>query len=258
MFQETASVISNHEVMPGVHLVWAESPEIAAGVRPGQFVMISCDSGNERLLRRPVSVHQVNTRSVAFLFARVGAGTEWLARRKAGEKIDLFGPAGNGFTINPASRNLLLVAGGMGIAPLCFLAREALKKGLSVKLLAGARTACQICPGPLLPEGCHIITATEDGTAGKQGLVTSLLPEYSNWADQVFICGPVPLYRAVMKQYRQLFKDKPVQVSLELRMGCGAGFCYACTIRTRQGLKQVCKDGPVFDIDDIDWESPGL
>jgi dihydroorotate dehydrogenase electron transfer subunit len=252
--QELAPVLSVREVMTGVHLLQVESSGIASSSQPGQFVMIGCDSGYGRLLRRPISVHRVEGNTLSFLFAVVGTGTEWLAQRQPGEKIDLLGPVGNGFSIYPKSRNLLMVAGGMGIAPFCFLAQEALKKNCTVKLVAGAKTACQICPREYLPTGIEVIAATEDGTAGEKGLVTAILPKYSEWADQVFACGPVPMYRAMAGQYDAVFKDKPFQVSLEVRMGCGMGFCYACTINTRQGLKQACKDGPVFNMEDVVWE----
>jgi dihydroorotate dehydrogenase electron transfer subunit len=254
LYQELAPIISNHEVMPGVYLIWIDSPDIAASARPGQFVMITCDRGQARLLRRPISIHQVGARSLAILFSAVGAGTEWLAQRRADEKIDLLGPLGYGFSIGSKSRNLLMVAGGMGIAPMGFLAQEALKKDRKVRILAGARTACQICPEQLLPEGSEIIPITEDGTAGETGLVTDLLTQHFPWADEVFICGPLPMFKAVVNSFGKILKNKPVQVSLELRMGCGLGFCYACTINTRNGLRQVCKDGPVFNMEDVIWE----
>jgi len=133
--QGSAPVISNTEVMPGVYLVWLEFPQIATEAQPGQFVMVRC--GQETLLRRPLSIHQLaEATKLAFLFTVVGKGTHWLSQRQAGDNIDLLGPLGRGFSIHPASRNLLLVAGGIGIAPLCFLAQEALKQGCSVRLLA--------------------------------------------------------------------------------------------------------------------------
>jgi dihydroorotate dehydrogenase electron transfer subunit len=125
-----------------------------------------------------------------------------------------------------------------------------------VKLLVGARTACQICPESLIPEGCDIIPITEDGTAGEVGMVTDFISRYAGWADRVFVCGPLPMFKAIANPAKEPFfslKDKPVQVSLEVRMGCGMGFCYACTIKTKQGLKQVCKDGPVFEMNDVVW-----
>ena len=96
-----------------------------------------------------------------------------------------------------------------------------------------------------------MITTTEDGSNGETGMVTDLLPKYTRLADQAFVCGPLPMYKTILKQAH--FSDKPVQVSLEMRMGCGLGFCYACTIKTRKGLKQVCKDGPIFNLQDIIW-----
>jgi len=122
-------------------------------------------------------------------------------------------------------------------------------------LLLGASTAAQLYPTHLLPPKIKLITTTEDGSAGKKGLVTDLLPEYVDGADQVFACGPMPMYRDMALKNQELKPDgKPVQISLEVRMGCGLGVCYGCTIKTKNGLKQVCKDGPVFDLDDILWD----
>ncbi|GAH57413.1 unnamed protein product, partial [marine sediment metagenome] len=168
-----------------------------------------------------------------------------------GDNIDLLGPLGNGFLIRPTSHKLLLLAGGIGIAPLRFLVDKAVKQGLSVTLLCGTPTAHRY-PANLLPTGIELVTATEDGSVGRKGLITDLLPDFVDWADQTFACGPLPMYKA-MVQMPEL-KDKPVQVSLEVRMGCGRGVCYGCTLKTRGGLKQVCADGPVFDLDDILWD----
>jgi dihydroorotate dehydrogenase electron transfer subunit len=237
--------------MPGVYLIWLESPGIASLAQPGQFVMVGC--GPESLLRRPLSVHRTSedkTR-LALMFAVVGKGTNWLARRQAGDKVDLLGPLGNGFTIQPTTRNVLLIAGGIGIAPLCFLAQEAKKKSGSVALLLGAATSAQLCPDKLLPDDTECITATEDGTAGRKGMITECLPELSGRADQVFACGPTAMYRELVSG--GLLRTKPVQISLEVRMACGLGVCYGCAVKTKKGLKQVCQDGPVFELDDILW-----
>lgn len=217
--------------------------------------MVHCGGGCT--LARPLSIHAVNGETIALYFNVLedGKGTQWLAQRKVDDRISLYGPLGNGFRINGDSFNLLLVAGGIGIAPLRFLAQEALRGGRAVTLLMGAGTASQLYPRNLLPSGIIEIAETiEDGSAGKKGMVTSLLPDYIGWADEVFACGPVPMYRAMAITYRHFLKDKPVQVSLEVRMGCGLGFCYACTVKTTGGLKQVCKDGPVFNLDEIVWD----
>jgi len=250
MRQVIAPVISNIEVIPRTHFVWLDCPPIATEAKPGQFVMVRC--GEDCFLPRPLSVHRVDGGKLALLFEIVGKGTEWLAQRKKGDKLDIFGPLGNGFTISADAHNLLLVAGGIGIAPLVFLADGALKKGLAGRLLLGASTASQLYPQDLLPAGIELIATTEDGSAGTRGMITDLLYKYIDWADQLFACGPVGMYRTMAKMPE--LKNKPVQVSLEVVMGCGMGVCYGCTIKTRKGLKQVCKDGPVFDLKDIIWE----
>lgn len=251
--QVTSSVIASGEVMPGTYLIWLDSPQIAPVSQPGQFVMVRCGEGT--LLRRPISIHRLADGSkLALLFDVVGKGTQWLSQRKAGDSLDLLGPMGNGYTILPSSRNLLLLAGGIGIAPLTFLAQRAISQGCSVKLLMGAVTASQLCPRGLIPLEADLVCATDDGTFGKKGFITDLLPDSIDWADQVFACGPAPMYHTLVAQYQQLLGIKPAQISLEMRMGCGIGICYSCTIITQSGLKQVCKDGPVFELNGILWD----
>ena len=252
MKQELAPVVSNNEIMPGVYLIWLDSPQIVSTAQPGQFIMVRC--GQQCLLRRPLSIHQVIDEKLALLFEVVGKGTKWLSQRQASDNVDLLGPLGNNYSIHPTSHNLLLVAGGIGIAPLCFLAQEAINQGRSVTLLLGAPTTTQLYPRHLLPGEVELITATEDGTTGKKGMITDLLPDFVDWADQIFACGPNSMYQAIANQNQQLLKSKPVQISLEVRMGCGLGVCYGCTVKTKSGLKQVCQDGPIFDLDDILWD----
>ena len=263
MKQTLAPITFNSEVMPGMHLVRLESPAIAADARPGQFVMVRC--GQDTLLRRPLSVHQVDGDNIALLFTIVGKGTRWLSQRKEGDSVDIFGPLGNGFFVHPHSKNLLLVAGGIGIAPLRFLADVAVRQKRKVTLIMGASSAAYLLPistpqrlfnEGVLPFDIHVINATEDGSEGFKGAVTDLISAYINHGDQIFACGPAGMYRT-MAQMPEL-KDKAVQISLEIMMGCGVGVCYGCTIKTRNGLKQVCKDGPVFDLEDIIWERLSL
>ena len=252
MKQVQAQILSNSEVIPGVYLLWTQAPEIAASSQPGQFVMVRCGEGYDLLLRRPLSINRVSDdgSKLAFLFAMVGRGTGWLAERKEGEVIDLIGPLGRGFTAHPDSTKLLLIAGGVGIAPLVYLADKALAAGCSVKFVLGAETASQMHPRNLLPRDAEPSIATADGSLGEKGLVTDLLPRFIDWADQVFACGPIPMYRTMAA----MELAKPVQVLLEQMMGCGFGACFGCRIETRQGMKFVCKDGPVFELRDVIWE----
>ena len=268
MRQVIAKVKSNEDVLPatrhrsgrkisGVHLTFLDCPEIAQEARPGQFVMVSCSE--ECVLPRPFSIHQVIRDSIALYFNvwEDGKGTPWLAQRKAGDEVGVFGPLGNTYSIRPESHKLLLVAGGIGLASLRFLADEAVKQGLEVTLLCGTPTRHQY-PEERLPPEIELVRVTEDGSIGTKGLATDLLPDFIGRADQVFACGPTAMYRE-MANMRQL-KQKPVQISLEARMGCGRGVCYSCTVRTKKGLKQVCRDGPVFTLDEIIWDelSPKL
>ncbi|MFH1775101.1 MAG: dihydroorotate dehydrogenase electron transfer subunit [Chloroflexota bacterium] len=241
------------------HLIWLENcAPIAAEAHPGQFIMAGC--GDECVLRRPFSIHRVdNEGNLALLFSVLadGKGTNWLAQRKPGDNIDLLGPLGNGYSLYPKSRHLL-VAGGIGIAPLYFLAQEGLRKECSVILLFGTKKPDLLnrllTKNPLPPE-IKVATTSEEDTADNKGRVTDLLtPELADWADHILVSGPMPMYRDMYAQRETLLKSKPVQVSLEGIMGCGYGVCYGCTVKTRSGLKQVCSDGPVFDIEDILWD----
>lgn len=266
MKQISAKVIDIHQILPRLpriqgrtilssQIIRLRCPDIAQESQPGQFIMVRC--GEEYILPRPFSIHQLDNKGNMALFFAVledGKGTGWLSQRDISDTVELFGPLGNGFSINPDSQNLLLVAGGIGIAPLYFLAQEALNQGYSVTLLLGASNASQLYPRHLLPSKAKLITTTEDGTNGQKGMVTELLPDFIGWADQVFACGPATMYRDMANKYHPLLKDKSVQVSLEMRMGCGLGVCYGCTVKTKNGLKQVCRDGPVFDLDDVIWD----
>lgn len=247
MILESAKVTANSEPMTGARLLWLEATQIAHQAQPGQFVMVRCGKKGEYQLRRPLSIHQWEDDKIALLFQVVGGGTLWLSQRTTGDEIDLLGPLGNGFSIHPESKKLLMIAGGIGIAPLRFLADEAVKKDLSVTLLYGTPTAAQLYPH--LPKA-ELVTATEDGSAGKNGMITDLLPDFTKEADQICACGPLAMYKTMAR----MTELKNVQISLEVRMGCGLGVCYGCTVKTRKGLRQVCKDGPIFELNDILWE----
>jgi dihydroorotate dehydrogenase electron transfer subunit len=123
--------------------------------------------------------------------------------------------------------------------------------GRTVTVLLGAGKATQLCPGSQLPTGISIVKGTEDGSEGRKGLVTQIVSDFVGQADQVFACGPAAMYKAMTKL--DCLRGKSVQVSLEERMACGVGACYGCTVKTRMGLRQVCQDGPVFDLADIVW-----
>ena len=251
MKQLTTQIISNTELMPRVHLIWLQAPEIAATAQPGQFVMVRCGHSHDLLLRRPFSIHRtVDGEQIAILFNVLGRGTEWLAQCHEGDYLDILGPLGKGFSLKPFSHNLLLVAGGIGIAPLVFLTEKGLSEGCSITMLLGASNSSLLYPRSMLSSSINLVTVTEDGSEGRKGMVTELIADFIDQADQIFACGPSAMYESIAAQN---IRRKIIQISLEERMGCGLGACYSCTIKTRLGLMQVCRDGPVFDLDDILW-----
>ncbi len=253
MKKAISQVLSNEEIMPDIYLMWLESPEIAQQAQAGQFVMVAC--GEDTILRRPISVHSVDSDKMALLYAVVGKGTERLTHLKKGNSLDILGPLGNGFKVSSETKSFLLVAGGIGIAPLRFLAEKVRQSCRQIIILHGAATEKKLFPKELFPLEVSLIIATEDGTAGHKGLITELIPTFATTADEIFACGPMPMLRYMAENQKSLrLADKPVSVSVEMRMGCGLGVCYGCTIRTRSELKQVCKDGPVFNLNEVIWD----
>jgi dihydroorotate dehydrogenase electron transfer subunit len=258
--QLKATVRSNQAISSfsgaGYFLVRVHAAEIAAESNPGQFCMLKC--GADSLLRRPLSIHAARpSGEIDFLYENKGKGTHWLSRLAVGAELDIIGPLGNGFDIDEKANNILLVAGGIGIAPLLFLAEKALGLGKSVTLLQGARCREGLYRDDLLPSGIQKVTAVErpENSDGLPlGKVTDFLPAQINSADQVFACGPQSMLEAISNYMDNIAVTKPVQVSLEVRMGCGLGTCYGCSIKTKQGMRRVCKEGPVFNIKDIIWQ----
>jgi len=193
----------------------------------------------------------------AILYEILGLGTQWLSQRRPGDSIFVYGPLGRGYAVRRSAGNLLLVAGGIGVAPLVWLAEEQVAIGRKVTLIQGARSASSLFPAHLLPPEVEVVVATDDGSAGHRGLVTDLVSEYLSWADQVFACGPKAMSRALADLMRRFEGEgarrrrKPVQVLLEEVMPCGTGICYGCAVMTQRGVRLVCKDGPRFELRDV-------
>ena len=256
MNREDCEVVSNIELMPGIYLMWLQAPEIARRAHAGQFVMVDC--GTEQTLRRPISIHSIEHDRFALLYAVVGKGTAQLTHLQNGSKLDVLGPMGHGFQVSPmpaGTLSYLIIAGGIGIAPLRFLVEKVKPWCRQIIVLQGAATASKLYPKALLPKEISLTAATDDGSAGHKGFVTDLIPSFATTADVIVACGPMPMLKYLAEnQTRLKLTGKPVSISLEMRMACGLGVCYGCTIRTKIGLKQVCKDGPVFDLNEVIWD----
>jgi dihydroorotate dehydrogenase electron transfer subunit len=252
---ETARVVSQDEVYDDTYLMWLSCPPVARGAASGRFLMIHCGSGRDPLLARPMSFHRFRDvggeKQFAILYNVRGRGTALLAGKRTEDPLPMFGPLGKGYILRPQTQNVLLVAGGLGVAAVISLADDAIKAGKSVMLIQGARSASKLMPPEMLPPEVEAISATDDGSTGHHGYVTDLLPQYLPWADQVFACGPNPMFASMVDVVRQARSRKPVQALMEERMGCGTGVCYGCAVFTRRGVRLVCKDGPRFEVREV-------
>lgn len=224
---------------------------------PGQFVHVKCGEG--LLLRRPISVCSCQEDSPSDLLSVVfevrGEGTQWLAERTVGEELDVLGMAGNGFKAVPGGR-YLLVGGGIGIPPMLGCAQY-VGKGNTTAVLGGRSKEKIILQEQFNDECAKVLIATDDGSLGHHGFVDALVRqelEQDKGYDAVLACGPKPMLRTVAKVAEEL--GVPCQVSMEERMGCGIGACLVCACDMNDGSrKHVCKDGPVFDSKEVDWNA---
>jgi dihydroorotate dehydrogenase electron transfer subunit len=261
MFEQNAKIIFNKRLAPETFLMAMESPEIVAEARPGQFVMIRVTSGNDPLLRRPFSICGIRGDDLfLILYKVVGRGTALLSKAKGGEKLAVLGPLGSGFDLPKRNANAVLVAGGIGIAPLIFLA-QAMDTGKTA-FLTGYRSKNEILPlEPFGLDAMETLISTDDGTAGHHGVVTELLENHlaglSEDPELIFSCGPLPMLKHVTGVTCR--RNIPCQVSLETNMACGLGACQGCAVRASSGETRtyfhVCQDGPVFDVEKLDWKT---
>lgn len=256
-FQEKSTVKNREELTPEVIRLTLRAPRISAAALPGQFVMVRVGEGLDPLLRRPFSIHRVHADStLSLLFKVVGKGTRLLAGISPGATVNLIGPLGKGFNLHPRG-SFCMIGGGMGIAPLYFLAQKFRQAGYGKNnqpVLLGAQTQAELL---LLGEefrelGYSVLTATDDGSLGHQGFVTELLDEILLQVQQVYVCGPMPMMRIVALKCRDA--GVACQVSLEAHMACGLGACLGCTFpASGGGYIHVCKDGPVLLAEEVTW-----
>ncbi|MDP2927941.1 MAG: dihydroorotate dehydrogenase electron transfer subunit [Candidatus Omnitrophota bacterium] len=254
--QIKAKIISNQRLNGNYGHLEFESGLIAKHAVAGQFVNIRVADALEPLLRRPMSIHGVKASKVKIIYEILGKGTQILLTRKPGEFLDIIGPLGNGFNYPRLAKSTqatnILIAGGMGVAPLIFLA-EKLKLSKPLVLI-GARTKKQIlCLQEFKALGCTLKLATDDGSVGFKGRVTDLLRIVLEQTKPLglFSCGPHPMLKTVAQIAHE--NKIPAQLSLEEHMACGIGACLGCEVLTKTGYKSVCKDGPVFSSEELIW-----
>lgn len=219
-------------------------------INPGQFVEIQVNSDSKVLLRRPISINDVDFQNneISLIIQTVGQGTKELAKISEGEEVSLIYPLGNGFKLEGESP--ILVGGGVGIAPLLYLAKQFQAKGIKPNVLLGFRSKDQIIPLEEFEKYSNLYISTQDGSIGEKGLVTEN-KIFSTSHDVIYTCGPTPMMKAIAEY--ALKNNIKCYASLENKMACGIGACLCCVQNTTEGHKCTCTEGPVFNVKDIIW-----
>mgnify|MGYP003262015245 CR=1 FL=1 len=256
--QQLCTVVGMSAIGDGTYWMTLEVGKMVEelGLRAGQFLHVACGEGS--LLRRPISValtladEPENT--AALIFEVKGEGTRWLSKRKVGDMVDVLGPLGNGFSVEEGGR-YLLVGGGIGTPPLLGYAEAFHENAVAV---LGFRSADRAILVDRYREDCkEVYLCTDDGSAGRHGFVDAQVRdilEKDRGFTAILACGPKPMLKSVAKAAAEY--GVPCQVSMEERMACGVGACLGCALQMADGtMKHVCKDGPVFSAEEVDWDA---
>ena len=279
MLQIKAEIIENTELFVKTYYQLSlKVGEISRLAKPGQFVHLRVNNETVPLLRRPFSIHSVGEENLQILYKVIGKGTEILAQRKKGELLDIIGPSGNGYKLPEGKVKVVLVAGGIGVASLYFLAEKIAPPPISsplegedggeggITVLIGGKSREDIlCEDKFKRLGGKIKVSTEDGSSGRKGLVTDLLKgeilQLTLQNDSVALSSKLPIVvyacgtTEMLKETAKIAGKYavPCYLSLEKIIACGVGACQGCVINTKDGYQRICKDGPVFDSERIIW-----
>lgn len=220
--------------------------------KPGQFIHIRVNNGTEHMLRRPISIANINIdeQMLTVIFKVFGDGTKTLAQLQTGQPLDILIPCGNGYPIEGFKfKHALLIGGGVGVPPLYYLARKLVEQGIKVTTIIGFQTKAEVFYQAEFSELGRCYVTTNDGSYGSQGFVTEVIDRENIDFDYYFSCGPTAMLKAVQKKLNHF----PGYISLEERMGCGIGACYACVVPSADGkeYKKICLDGPVFKTSEV-------
>lgn len=247
---ETVRILANKKVNEKYFKLTFASPEISRKVMPGQFLQARISGGTDPYLRRPFSYYRVAGSKVEILYEVLGRGTQILSQKEKGSELKVMGPLGNGFSVKIGKKKRILVAGGVGVPPLVFLA----EKNPTQYLLIGTKSKAEVLPKAELKKvKAKVLFSTEDGSFGAKGYVTALLEEIvmAEHPEELFIqtCGPKPMMAAVMAIASKY--GIAGEASWDESMACGVGACLGCMVETRHGLKRACADGPVFSFEEL-------
>lgn len=248
---EICTVVSHEQIADSIFELTLKGELVSEMSQPGRFVHVKVTAGAEPLLRRPISVANINPSESQFtmIYRAEGRGTQLLAEKKPGDGVDILGPLGNGFPVEEAEAGdtALLVGGGIGIPPLYELAKQLTAKGIKIIAVLGFQSASAAFYEKEFAQLGETYVATVDGSLGTKGFITNVLTSRSILADVLYACGPIPMLKALETSH----KGHKAFLSLEKRMGCGIGACFACVCHTAEdpeghSYKKVCSDGPVF------------
>lgn len=243
-------LVFSQQLTPTIFDFRLQNAELAAITRPGQFVQVLVPG---KTLRRPISVCDVQEDTIRLVFEVRGEGTAIMSRTRVGEFINIIAPLGRGFVLDPAQKTIF-IGGGIGVPPMLYSARQC---GKNAVVINGFRNKdAVILSEDFERAGCRLIVATDDGSFGVHGFVTDPLKELMDEAEMICACGPTPMLRNIARMAAE--HQVPCQVSLEQRMACGVGACLGCAVavRTADGgtcYRHVCKDGPVFNSEEVAW-----
>lgn len=247
-FQGIYKVVCNKKVSGKFFQLSLSAPAISRKASPGQFIHLRLNDTLKPFFRRPLSIYRAQ-KTVDVLYDVVGDGTKMLSQKKKGDSLDCLGPLGTSFSLPPKNtKQVVLIAGGVGVAPFLFLTDVLKKKGYKLVLLYGARGKEQVFSmNDFKKNGCDVHISTDDGRVGQKGKVSVLFPKLCfDVPTYFYTCGPRPMMACV----QAFAKEHKIegQASLEEVMACGVGTCLGCSIKTSEGYRTVCHDGPVFDL----------
>jgi len=253
--QNIYKVVSNEKLCPKFYRMCIDAENISKEILPGQFIHIRANETLEPFFRRPFSVYRAK-KHVEVFYEVVGPGTGFLAEMKKGDSIDVLGPVGTPFNMPPKGvKQVVMIAGGIGIAPFLILTDALKDKGYDLILLYGGRTKGHVYPMKEFKEnGCKVFVATDDGGVGTKGRVSKLFSKINTDPKTTFIytCGPNPMMVSV-QAFARKYKLQG-EAACEEVMACALGACLGCSIKTTKGYKTVCYDGPVFDLQEVIFE----
>ncbi|MFI8686336.1 dihydroorotate dehydrogenase electron transfer subunit [Rossellomorea sp. NPDC077527] len=251
---EKMVVLSHERIAENIFELVLQGELVGEITAPGQFIHVKTGTGIDPLLRRPISIasHNQEEQTMTLIYRAEGKGTRLLSLVERSEKVDVLGPLGNGFSVEEGSKTALLVGGGIGVPPLYGLSKKLVENGWKVKHILGFQNEAVSFYENRFRELGDTYVATVDGSRGTTGFVTDVIRDEKPAFDVFYSCGPTPMLKALESQ----LVDKRGFISLEERMGCGIGACFACVCHKQDdpdgtSYVKVCSDGPVFPVGEV-------